>query len=125
MAYDRQKIYKKALRIAEIKKLTFIEDLIAELPCGKTAFYDFFPSNSNESEAIKEILDKNKTIIKRGLRTKWYNGDNATCQVVLYKLIASQEERQAISNNPNIQPDKPTEETRNDFLAALKALKDD
>jgi len=33
-----------------------------------------------------------KEKIKHGLRTKWYNSDNATCQVALYKLLGTDDE---------------------------------
>jgi hypothetical protein len=98
MAYDRKKIYEKALDLIEKKKLFFIEDVVTLLPCDKTTFYRFFEVESNEYNTIKEALDKNKIEVKNGLRNKWYNGNNPLTQMALYKLIGTEEEYHRIAS---------------------------
>jgi hypothetical protein len=111
MPYDRIKIYQQALDLIEKKKLFFIEDVIALLPCVKSSFYDFFPIDSNELNTIKEGLEKNKIEVKNGLRNKWYNGNNPLTQMALYKLIGTEEEYHRIAStkteNKNINIEKP------------------
>ena len=111
MAYDRIKIYNQALDLIEKKKLFFIEDVVTLLPCTKSTFYDFFQIDSNEMNAIKEALDKNKIDVKNGLRNKWYNGNNPLTQMALYKLIGTEEEYHRIAStkteNKNINIEKP------------------
>lgn len=111
MAYDKIKIYEQAKDLIEKKKLFFIEDVITLLPCDKTTFYRFFPTESNEYNTIKEGLDKNKIEVKNGLRNKWYNGSNPLTQMALYKLIGTEEEYHRIAStkteNKNISVEQP------------------
>ena len=64
MAYDRQEIFEKAKEEIILNSLYFIEDVVAFLPIGKTAFYDYFKIDSNEMNDIKELLDNNKISMK-------------------------------------------------------------
>ena len=63
MAYDRVKIFEDAKSAIEKNKLFFIEDVLAFVPCAKSTFYEFFPDKSEESDVLKELLGKNKTVI--------------------------------------------------------------
>ena len=63
MAYDRVKIFEDAKSEIEKNKLFFIEDVLAFVPCAKSTFYEFFPDKSEESDVLKELLGKNKTVI--------------------------------------------------------------
>ena len=63
MAYDRKKIFEQAKEMIVKHKLFFVEDIIAFIPCSKQTFYDFFPVESEESDVLKELLGKNKTVI--------------------------------------------------------------
>jgi len=101
MAYDKQKIYKQALKAVIEHNLYFIEDIIAFLPCAKPTFYDFFPLESDEMNTIKSELDKNKTNAKINLRSKFFRSENSTERIALYKLIGTDEERRKLSTNYN------------------------
>ena len=74
----------------------FIEDIVSYLPCNKTTFYEH---KLNESNAIKDALQKVKTETKVSMRSKWYKSDNATLQMGLMKLISSDEERKKLSQS--------------------------
>jgi hypothetical protein len=37
--------------------------------------------------------------MKNGLRKKWYDNNNATTQIALYRLLATKEENEALSLN--------------------------
>ncbi len=67
---------------------------MAYVSFGKTTFYK---QKLNEVNEIKDALEANKINIKNGLRAKWYNSDNATVQIALYKLTANEEERRLLS----------------------------
>lgn len=97
MANDQKKIYEKALRVAKKKGVYFIEDIIAFLPIGKTSFYEYYPIASNEMNAIVEILDGNKVKTKVEIREKLKAGSKAPELVALYKLLANDYERDALS----------------------------
>lgn len=92
MAYDRQQIYEKAKEEAENKKLIWIEEVVSYLPCSKATFYEYFPAESDELDAIKGILEDNKIKIKSALRKKWFDSKSSTLQIALMKIVANDEE---------------------------------
>lgn len=97
MAYDRDKIYIQAEEAIKEHGLFFIEDIVAYLPISKPTFYDYYPIDSNELNTLKELLDENKVNMKVKLRKKLANGDKAAEILALYKLIATDDERRALS----------------------------
>lgn len=99
MAYDKKKLYKQALETAKKKKCFFIEQLVSFMPCAKKTFYELFPIESDESNAIKEILDLNKIEIKSAMYNKWFKSDNPTLQVALMKLIATDNEAHRLNGS--------------------------
>lgn len=97
MAYDKEKILEKAKQAIIENSLYFIEDVVAFLPIVKVTFYDYFPIDSDEMNDIKELLDNNKISMKVKLRKKLSEGDKAAEILALYKLIATEDERRALS----------------------------
>lgn len=97
MAYDKEKIINKAIKAIEENNLFFISDVIAFVPCSTSTFYEYFPADSEESETLKEKLQENKINMKVKLRKKLANGDKAAEILALYKLIATDDERRALS----------------------------
>jgi hypothetical protein len=101
MAYDRKKIFEQAKEMIVKHKLFFIEDIVAFLPCGKTAFYEFFPPDTNEMNELKELLNQNRTELKVSMRSKWYKSNAPALQMALMKLIATPEELKKLSMQYN------------------------
>lgn len=99
MAYSRKKLFELAMQVIEERNLFFIEDVVAFLPCDRSTFYAKFPQKSDESDTIKRALETNKVRTKSAIRHRLYNMDNPTAQIALYRMIATQEERDAISMN--------------------------
>lgn len=99
MPYDRKKIYKQAEEAIKKNNLFFIEEVVAYLPIVKKTFYEWWPPESNESNSLKELLDHNKIKTKSAIRAKLYRGTKASELIALYKLIATDEERKALSMN--------------------------
>ncbi|AGO48401.1 hypothetical protein Phi10:1_gp060 [Cellulophaga phage phi10:1] len=95
--YDKEKIYKQAEEAITEHGLFFIEDIVAYIPISKPTFYDYYPVDSDDFNALKELLDTNKVNMKVKLRTKLANGDKAAEILALYKLIATDDERKALS----------------------------
>ena len=99
---NKDDLYNKAMQVLENdKEIVFIEDLVSFLPCVKSSFYKHFPINSNEMNVFKEIIENNKINQKRQLRKKWFDNDNATLQLALYKLIATNDERERLNTSYN------------------------
>ena len=99
MKYNKDKLYEQAIEVAEKKKCFFIEQVVSFMPCAKQTFYDYFPIDSDEMDAIKAILDKNKIEIKSAMYKKWFDSDNATLQVALMKLIATENEAHRLNGS--------------------------
>lgn len=101
MAYDRKKIFEQAKEVIVKHKLFFVEDIVAFLPCGKTAFYEFFPPDTNEMNELKGLLETNRTELKVSMRSKWYKSNAPALQMALMKLIATPEELKKLSMQYN------------------------
>ena len=101
MHYNKQELYESAKELVQKHNLIFIEDIVALLPCVKSTFYEYFPADSDETNELKRLINKNKVNLKVGLRRKMYDSDNATDRAMLYKLIGEPEELRRLSNNYN------------------------
>lgn len=91
------------------KSLVFFEELYTQLGVSYQTIYRRFPVGSPEREQIVEALNSNKEVVKNIMRKKWLVSDNATLQLALYKLLAREEERKALSNTSsdiNVTADK-------------------
>lgn len=97
MAYDKDKLYEQAVKAIQDNNLFFIEDIVSMVSCSKPTFYDYFKVDSNELNTLKDMLDSNKIAMKVNLRNKLANGDKAAEILALYKLIATDDERRALS----------------------------
>ncbi len=99
MAYNKEKIYKQAEEAIKKNNLFFVEDIVAFLPCDKTTFYRFFPTESNEYNTLKELLDDNKVKTKSSIRAKLWKSEKAAELLALYRLIATPEEHQKLNQS--------------------------
>jgi ACT domain-containing protein len=97
MAYDKKEIFEQAKQAVINNSLYFIEDIVAFVSCSRSTFYEYFPADSDESDNLKELLDKNKVATKVKLRKKLGEGEKAAEILALYKLIATDDERRALS----------------------------
>ena len=90
--YDKSKILEAAKQITtKNKSVVFIEQLVAHLGISKSTFYDYIKNESDESNAIKEMLNANRVNIYTNQLKKWADSDNATLQIGLMKLIGTEE----------------------------------
>ena len=97
--YDREAIFEKCKEVIEQNRLFFIEDVIAFFPISKPTFYVYFPMESYELNTLKEMINKNKVLTKTEMRSRWYQSENPTLQIALYKTICSDDERKMLSTN--------------------------
>ena len=98
MPYDKKIIYKEALELSQKMGFFFVQDIIDYLRVSHSTFYDFFPAESDELDAIKANLYKNKIQQKISLRKKMSDGRGSDI-IALYKLIGNDDERKALSTN--------------------------
>ena len=97
MAYSKKKLLDLALKAIEEHSLIFVEEVIAFLPCTKPTYYSYFPVDSNEFNDLKTKIEANKISLKTKIRKKLAEGDKAAELIALYKLIATDAERDALS----------------------------
>ena len=97
MAYDKNKIHEQARKAIKDNNLFFIEDIVAFIPCDKTTFYRFFPTDCNEYNNLKRLLDDNKVKTKSSIRAKLYKSNKAAELLALYRLIATTEEHKKLN----------------------------
>ena len=75
--------------------ILFITDLVAFLPISRATFYNY---GLDKLDILKEEIDKNRIRTKQALRGKWFASKSPALQIALYKMIATKEEKEAISN---------------------------
>lgn len=97
MAYDKEELFKKALKLIKEEQLIFAEDVIAKLGIAKPTFYDHFKNDSNELNSIKEAMNQNRVDLKVKMRKKWFESDNPTLQMGLMKLVSTETELRKLS----------------------------
>lgn len=96
---DKEKLKAKAIEVIVKNKLIFIEDICAMCGISAPTFYDKFPIDSNDFKELRTLLDENKISLKVSLRKKWFDSDNATTQMALYKLCSTPEEHKKLQQN--------------------------
>lgn len=97
MAYSKEEILKEAIAAVESHSLYFIDDVVAFVACSRSTFYEYFPADSDELDSLKELLNRNKISMKVKLRARLSEGEKAAEILALYKLIATEDERRALS----------------------------
>jgi len=97
MAYNTEELFKTAIEQIKKKRLIFIEDIIAFLPCRKSTFYEHFPNDSDYYKRMFEELEQNRTELKVSMRSKWYKSNSPALQMALMKLIANKDELKRLS----------------------------
>jgi len=85
----RHNMEELALEKIDKHSLYFVEDLTTYLPISRRRFYDL---GLHSLHTIKEALLANKLRKKAKLRRKWETSGNGTTEVVLYKLLANEDE---------------------------------
>lgn len=89
----------KALKnIEENQKIVFLTDVYQSLGISASTFYRQFPVDSNEYNDINDALEANKTLMKRDIRDRLANCKSPVGLLALYRLLGSQEERDALNS---------------------------
>jgi hypothetical protein len=99
MKYNKEKLFQQAKEAVLKNNLIFIEEIVSFLPCSKQTFYEYFPSGSDELDEIKAIIEDNSVTIKSGLRNKWYESENPTLQIALYRLTSRDDEHKKLNQS--------------------------
>jgi len=132
MAYDTKVLKQKAIEAIKKNKLIFIEDVCAMIGIAKSTYYDHFKEGSDDSNELNTLLNENKISLKVSLRKKWFDSDNATTQLALYKLCSEPDELKRLStshvdmttNGKDINAKKMTDEEIQEEIERLKKVEE-
>ena len=92
-------MFQKALKnIEENQKIVFLTDVYQSLGISASTFYRQFPVDSNEYNNINDALEANKTLMKREIRDRLANCKSPVGLLALYRLLGTQEERDALNS---------------------------
>ena len=100
--YTKEYLLKKSLKIIEEHTPTTIEELISFLGCSKPTFYNKIKINSKEYEQIFNAIKLAKLRVSNKLKAKILESDNPTLIISGIKLYGSDEDRQALNQNINV-----------------------
>ena len=96
---DEEKAFKECLEVIEKNNLIFMSEVEAYTSFSKHVIYEHLLKDAEKADKLKSAINKNKVETKRGLRKKWYEKGNPITDVALYKLNATEEEREALNTN--------------------------
>lgn len=118
---DRQKFYINKVLKALDKNPDIYQfcDLELIVPYARCTLYNY---NLDKVDKIKEKLEQNKINFKRLLRIDMRKTKNPTCLIALYKLLGTQEERDALNNAKIDVSANVGVSTQETFLQHLKDL---
>lgn len=95
-----KELEKKALQILKDQKdIYFFKDLAIELGYSREWLNQL---GVDKLDSIKSLLLENKQQMKRGMRNRWFESENPTLQVALYKMLADEEELSRLNNNMDV-----------------------
>ena len=94
--YSRASMKELALKAIKTYRLFFVDDLWAYVPYSRALFYK---KCLDKDDDIRDAIQNSKITTKGELRKKWRDNFNPTTSIALYRLICSDEEREALSYN--------------------------
>jgi hypothetical protein len=137
MTYKTHELEQAALQAIKTRKLLFIEDVVACLPCSKPTFYQH---KLNELDSIKDAIERNRIETKLKIRKKLFESDNPIALIAAYKLVANDDELDRLTTNRqtprlpegnkpmivtfSLNPNKENDIVRNKLLTTSGSLDD-
>ena len=95
---NKEELFEKAKKEIVSNALIFIRDVADYLGVSAATLYKYFPTNSPEREEIDTLINKNKVELRVAIRKKFYQMENPTTLIALYKIVATEEEREALAS---------------------------
>ena len=99
MAHSKKKLIEQCLKAIEKHKIINITELSFYIPVSRATFYN---KKLEKVDSIKEAIDNNKVLIKSSLRKKMYDSNSSTDRIALYKLLGTQDEKDALNGVQSI-----------------------
>ena len=126
MAYNKEQMIKDSIEAIKKYNLMFIEEIFAYVSFSRATFYNWKLDNLDD---IKNAFSYNRIKTKAALRKKWYDSENFSAQIALYKLIGTEHEYERLANAKQTVEQTNTnvniEITEKEAAAIKKALEND
>lgn len=87
----------KVLQVIRDKKLIFPQDVADHLGITRATLYNWFPAGSEEHGQMSQAIQENRISLKVSMRNKWYKSQAPALQISLYKMLANEDEKKALS----------------------------
>jgi len=100
--YTKKYILEKSLEFIEGYHPSTISELLAFLPFSPKTFYRKIQVNSKEYQQIDEKLKSDKLKVANAAKRKLLNSNNVTALISVIKLYGSEEDKQALNQNVNV-----------------------
>jgi hypothetical protein len=100
--YTKKYILEKSLEFIEAYHPSTISELLAFLPCSPKTFYRKIQVDSKEYRQIDEKLKSDKLKVANAAKRKLLNSNNVTALISVIKLYGSEEDKQALNQNVNV-----------------------
>ena len=107
MALNKQELIDEALAIIPREECVTLEEVWLFMGITRTTAFNY---QLNVVDEIKEAVLQEKIKVKKKLRRKWRDSDNATLQIAEFKLIGTDEEVDRLNTqriNQNLTVNKP------------------
>ena len=95
VAYDKDEILKQALQAIETENCTNIAEVLLHIPISKTLLYEWV----DELNKIKAKIEDQKVKVKAKMKKRWFDSDNPALAIAAMKLIATEEEADALNTS--------------------------
>ena len=95
---SKKGLYEEAiLKVIKDNNLYVITDIFSFYTgCSRKTFYDH---ELHKSDNIKKAIDDNKIKTCQSLKKKWFESDNPTLQIALFKTICSDDNLRRLSQS--------------------------
>ena len=94
--FNKDELIELSLAAIKQHELVFISEIIPFLPCSQSTFYNY---KMERLESLKESLSRNRIDLKLKIRHKLLASDNPIALIASYKLFATKDELERLSNN--------------------------
>lgn len=108
---SKEELFERLKKAAALdSNIVFEKDAAIAMGIGISTYYAKF--NEDDRKQIDEILEENRTKLKRTIRKKLSDSATPAALIALYKLIGTQEERIALNTTAIEQTDKKEHEEK-------------
>lgn len=117
---DYKKYEEQCLELIKDNNVLTMDGIAAFLPFSLDMFYEY---GLDDSETLKNAIKENRALTKQQLMLQWLRPNaSPTCQIALFKLLASDEERKVMGTSKKDESGKEKNSTQEAYLKSLEEM---